>query len=76
MLEKFWGNGNTPALLVGMQAGTALLDVIVSIFRKLGSNLPQDSVTLPLGIYPKDAQSCHSLDLLTLELQVIGIHKV
>ena len=27
--------------------------------RKLGNNLPQDPVIPLLGIYPKDAQSCH-----------------
>ena len=27
--------------------------------RKLGKNLPQDPVISLLGIYPKDAQSCH-----------------
>ena len=35
MLEKLWGKGNTPALLVGMQAGTAPLDVSVVISQKI-----------------------------------------
>ena len=36
MLERLWGKGNTPALLVGMQAGTAPLDVSVAISQKIG----------------------------------------
>ena len=35
MLERLWGKGNTPALLVGMQAGTATLDISVAISQKI-----------------------------------------
>ena len=35
MLEKLWGKGNTPALLVGMQAGPAPSDVSVVISQKI-----------------------------------------
>ena len=54
-----WGKGNTSALPVEMQAGTAPLDVSVVTSQKLGNNLPQDPAISLLGIYPKDAQSCH-----------------
>ena len=59
MLERLWGKGNTPALLVAMQAGTAPLDVSAVNSQKLGNDLSQDQVIPLLGIYPKDAQSCH-----------------
>ena len=35
MLERLWGKGNTSALLVGIQAGTAPLDVCVVISQKI-----------------------------------------
>ena len=35
MMERLWGKGNTPALLVEMQAGTALLDDSVAISQKM-----------------------------------------
>ena len=35
MLERLWGKGNTSALLVGIQAGTAPLDVSVVISQKI-----------------------------------------
>ena len=35
MLERVWGKGNTPALLVGMQAGTDFLDVSVVNSHKI-----------------------------------------
>ena len=56
MLERMWGKGNTPALLVGMQIDTVPLDRNMAIFRKLGNNLPQDPAIQLLDIYPKDAQ--------------------
>ena len=35
MLEMLWGKGNTSALLVGMQASTAPLDISVVISQKI-----------------------------------------
>ena len=35
MWEWLWGKGNTSAFLVGMQAGTAPLDVSVAISQKI-----------------------------------------
>ena len=32
---------------------------VLRFLRKLGNNLPQDPAIPLLGIYPKDAQSCH-----------------
>ena len=55
MLESLWGKGNTSALLVGVQAGIAPLDVSVAIsqkVRKQPSSRPSNTI---LGI----AQLCH-----------------
>ena len=35
MLERLWDKGNTPKLLVGVQAGTALLDINLAISQKI-----------------------------------------
>ena len=35
MLERMWGKGNTSALLVVMQAGTAPLDISMEISQKI-----------------------------------------
>ena len=35
MLERMWGKGNSPALLVGVQAGTAPLDISMVISQKI-----------------------------------------
>ena len=61
MLERLWGKGNTSALLVGMQTGTVALDISIVISQKIRKQglVPQDPAIPLLGIYPKDAQSCH-----------------
>ena len=58
MLERIWGKGNTPALLVGVQAGPAPLDVSVTISQKIRKQ-PTSRPSATLSIYPKDAQSYH-----------------
>ena len=35
MLERMWGKGNTPALLVGVQTGTVVLDIRMEISQKI-----------------------------------------
>ena len=59
MLERLWGKGNIPALLVGMQAGTAPLDFSVAISQKMINTLLQDPAIPLLCIYPKVAQLFH-----------------
>ena len=60
-----WGKGNTSALLMGMKTGTATLDISMAISQKIRKNLPQDPAIPLLGIYPKDAQSCHKGHVLS-----------
>ena len=59
MLERTWGKGNTPALLVALQTCTAALESLWWFLRKLGNNLPQDPAIKLLGIYTKEAHSYH-----------------
>ena len=73
MLERMWGKGNTPPLLVGVQTGTAALEISMWIFRKLENNLPQDPAIPLLGIYPKDAQSYHKGMCSTMFIAVLFI---
>ena len=73
MLERLWGKGNTLALLVGVKAGTAPLDISMVIFRKLGNNLPQGLAISLLGTYPKDAQSCHKDMCSTISIAALFV---
>ena len=55
MLVRMWRKGNTLALLVGIQAGTATLENSVwEGPQKLKLELPYNSEIALLGIYPKD----------------------
>jgi hypothetical protein len=55
MLVRVWRPGNTPALLVGVQARTATLEMDVVAFQEIGN---QSNSAIPLlGINPKNAPS-------------------
>jgi hypothetical protein len=53
MLERMCRKKNCPPLLVGLQTGTTTLEIHLEAPQKI--DLPE-YLTLPLGIYPKDAQ--------------------
>ena len=42
MLERMWGKGKTPALLVAVQTVQLFWISVWQFLRKLGNNLPQD----------------------------------
>ena len=80
MLERLWEKGNTPAMLVGVQAGTAPLDVSMVIsqeIRKQLSSRPNSNtfgymhkgcLIVPQGHVPNYIHSsivCHSHNLET-----------
>ena len=55
MLVRIWRNGNSLALLVGMQTGAATLENSVEVpQKKLKIELPYDPAIALLGIYPSD----------------------
>ena len=53
MLERLWRKGNTPALLVGMQAGIAPLDVSVVISQKIRKQPSSRSSNITFGYISK-----------------------
>jgi hypothetical protein len=57
MLAKMWRKRNTPPLLVGLQAGTALSKPVWRFLRKLDPVLPKNPVIPFLDIYPEDTPS-------------------
>ena len=59
MLERLWGKGNTMHCWWECKLVQPLWMSVWWFLRKLGNNLPQDPAIPLLGIYPKDAQSCH-----------------
>ena len=56
MLEKMWGKGNTPPLMVGMKTGTTALEISMAISQKI-RKLSQDPEIPLFGKYPKNAES-------------------
>ena len=55
-----WRKGNTPPLLVELQAGKPLWKPVCFFLRKLDIVLlPEDPAIPLLGIYPEDAQTCN-----------------
>ena len=58
MLERIWGKGNTPSLLVGEQTGTAPLDISIAISQKIRKQPSSRSSNTSFGI-AKDFQSYH-----------------
>ena len=53
MLERVWRKGNPLTLLVGIQVGTATLEISKEVPQKV-IELPYDPAISLLGIYPKD----------------------
>ena len=61
MLERLWGKKKKHFCIAGGNASwyNPLWMSVWRFLRKLGNSLPQDPVIPLLGIYPKNAQSCH-----------------
>ena len=53
MSERLWSKGNTPPLLVGVQAGTATLEISMAVSQKIGSQFPSRHSNTTLGHIPK-----------------------
>jgi hypothetical protein len=50
-----WRKGNTPPLLVGLQASATTLKINLEVTHKIGQALPEDPGIPLLDIYSKDA---------------------
>ena len=53
MLERLCGKGHTPALLVGVQAGTAPLDISMAISQKIREQPSSRPSNTTFGYTPK-----------------------
>jgi hypothetical protein len=58
MLAMMWRKRNTPPFLVGLQAGTTILEISLAV-RKLNILLPEDPDIPLLGIDPEDVPKCN-----------------
>jgi hypothetical protein len=54
MLARMWRKRNTPPLLVGLQNRITTLEINLEV-----PDLPEDPAVPLLGIYTKEAPSCH-----------------
>ena len=54
MLERMLGKGNTPALLVGVQTGTASLDISMTISQKISKQSISRPINITFGYIPKE----------------------
>ena len=57
MLQRLWGKGNTPALLVGVQTDTTTLKISMAISQKIRKQPSSRPSNTTFGCIPKDAQS-------------------
>ena len=51
MLERVWGKGNPPTLLVGIEIGTAMWKTVGRFLEKLKIELPYDPIIPLLDIH-------------------------
>ena len=54
MLERILGKGYTPALMVGVQAGTAALEISMTISQKICKQPSSRSSNTTFGYKPKE----------------------
>ena len=66
MLEGLWGQGNTPELLVGMQAGTDPLNVSVAISQKIRKQPSSRRSNTTLGCISKGCSIVFTAALFVL----------
>ena len=73
MLVRMWRKRNTPALLVGLQAGTTTWKSVCPILNKLDIVLPEGPAIPVLGIYPEDVPTCHKDTCSTIFIAALFI---
>jgi hypothetical protein len=54
MLARMWRKRNTPPLLVGLQAGTTILEISLAVPQKIGHSTTGGSRNTSPGPYPED----------------------
>ena len=66
MLERMKRKRNPHTLLVGLQIGTATMETVWRVLKKLRIDLPYDSAISLLSIYPKGLEIHIQKDICTL----------
>ena len=59
MLVRMLRKRNTPPLMVGLQAGTTILEISWKFLSKLNIVLPEDPLVPLLDVYPEDDLTCN-----------------
>jgi hypothetical protein len=59
MLARMWSKRNTPPLLVGLQAGTTILEISLVVPQKIGHSTTRGSRNTSPGHIPRDIPSCN-----------------
>ena len=59
MLVRMWRKRNTPLLLVGLQAGTTILEISLLVPQTIGHSTYGRSSNTSLRIYPEDVPTCN-----------------
>jgi hypothetical protein len=72
-MAKIKNSGNSPPLLVGLQASTTTLEISLAIPQKIGIVLSKDPAAPLLGIYPKDAPPYHKAMCSTMFIAALFI---
>jgi hypothetical protein len=70
MLVRMWRKKNTPPLLVGLQAGTNILEISLAVPQKIG---PEDPAILLLGICPEDTPTYNKDTCSTMFIAVLFV---
>jgi hypothetical protein len=68
-----WRKSNTSLLLVGLQAGTTTLEIILVIPQKIEIVLTEDTAITLLGIYQKDSPTYRKNTYTTMFIAVLFI---
>ena len=66
MLTRMWRKGNTPPLLVGLQACTTTLEISLGFLRKLDIVLPEDPTIYPDDVPMGNKDTCSSMFIAAL----------
>jgi hypothetical protein len=73
MLARMWRNRNASPLFVGLQAGTTILEISLSVPQKIGIVLPKDPAIPLLDIYPEDVTTCNKDTCFTMFIAALFI---
>ena len=68
-----WRKRNTPALLLGLQAGTTTLEISLVVTQKTGNDIMENHAIPFLGIYLEDSLACSKVTCFTMSITPLFI---